>query len=173
MNHRVLYIGIDNGISGSIATISGARRSTFCPVPTKSEQDYTKARKNTTRIDHRSLYRLLKRFVDSVNIECRVVVLLERPMINPGRFTATTSAVRAWESTLIALERLHPMPIKIVVDSKEWQKVMLPQRTSKKELKKMSRQVGCRLFPSLADVVTKHKDADSLLMAEWARRNEL
>jgi hypothetical protein len=169
-NSEQVYIGIDNGISGSIARIATTHCNTFQATPTKSEQDYTKKRKNITRIDHRTLHRLLKGFI---GLNTRVVVLLERPMINPGRFIATTSALRAWESTLIAIERLLPRPVKIVVDSKEWQKVMLPHETSKEDLKKMSMQVGCRLFPELSDAIKKHKDADSLLMAEWARRQSL
>ena len=41
------------------------------------------------------------------------------------------------------------------------------------ELKKASKDIGCRLFPSQADLINKHKDADGLLIAEWARRESL
>ena len=30
--------------------------------------------------------------------------------------------------------------------------------------------VGLRLFPSQEDLIRKHKDADGMLIAEWARR---
>lgn len=33
--------------------------------------------------------------------------------------------------------------------------------------------IGCRLFPGLSTTITKHKDADGLLIAEWARREGL
>ena len=60
----------------------------------------------------------------------------------------------------------------IYVDSKEWQKVMLPKGVKgSEELKKSSLDIGNRLFPQFEE--NKHKDRDSLLMAEWARRNNL
>jgi hypothetical protein len=161
-----IYIGIDNGVSGSIGiiTTNGAIAKMF-PMPTKSEQNYTKAKKNITRIDWRLLLKLLRNYSNPPIGR----VFLERPMVNPGRFQATASALRAMEATLIVLDLLD-LPLRYV-DSREWQKIMLPSGVKgASELKKASCDIGCRLFPSLAHVIKKHKDADGLLMAEWARR---
>ena len=96
-------------------------------------------------------------------------VFLERPFT--GKFNkANVSAARALESTLIALERME-LPFEYV-DSKEWQKEMLPKGIKgTPELKKASLDIGCRLFPKHKEKIKKHGDADGLLIAEYYRRN--
>ena len=162
-----LYIGIDNGVSGSIGVIpaSGVGGLMFF-MPTRLEQNYTKTKKNITRIDWRKLDALL------AMADGDAKVFLERPMVNPGRFQATASALRAMEATLICVER-RGLALQYV-DSKEWQRVMLPQGTKgPEELKDASADIGRRLFPGLFPIIDKHGDADGLLMAEWARRERL
>jgi ribosome biogenesis protein Tsr3 len=93
-------------------------------------------------------------------------------MVNPGRFTATISAVRALEATLIVLEELDIAYD--YIDSKGWQKDLLPLGLkSSDQQKKASAEVGIRMFPQFKELITKHKDADGILIAEWARRNKL
>ena len=162
-----IFIGIDNGVSGSIGIIivsPFSKVSHFIPMPTFSQQNYTKAKKNITRVDHEKLYDILQ--LDSyVGAE----IILERPMVNPTRFQATQSALRALEATLIILEELR-LSISYI-DSKEWQKVLLPQGTKgTPELKKASIDIGIRLFPEHREAITRHKDADGLLLAEYCRR---
>lgn len=53
------------------------------------------------------------------------------------------------------------------IDSKEWQRKMLPSGLHKEELKEASYQVAKRLFPHI--IFTK-EGADSLLIAEYTRR---
>lgn len=159
------YIGIDNGVSGSIAIIRDGT-ALFSPVPVKKEQNYTKAKGFITRIDVVALEVALRMWVGDERSNVRV--FLERPMVNPTRFKATTSALRALEATLICLERLH-FSLEYV-DSKQWQKTLLPKDCSGPELKVASKDIGVRLFPELADAIRKHGDADSLLIAEWAKR---
>lgn len=158
-----ISIGIDNGVSGSIAIID-ENGSSFYETPTFSQQNYTKKKANITRIDSGALRALLLPYKDT-----NCFVLLERPMVNPQRFQATTSALRALEATLITIEQLglaHSY-----LDSKEWQKQLLPQGTKgPEELKKASLDIGCRLFPQHSELITKHKDADGLLIAEYCRR---
>lgn len=90
-------------------------------------------------------------------------------MVNPGRFKATVSALRALEATQIVLEALK-VPYQWI-DSKEWQKAMLPAGLEKEELKTASTQICKRLFPS---VFIKHDgDGDSLLIAEYLRRQNV
>lgn len=161
-----IYIAIDNGVSGSIAVLArNGALSTFDPVPTVEQQDYTKTKKRIRRIDAPALERRLEQYSFRLTPPH---VFIERPLVNPGRFMATCSALRALEATLIVLERLQ-LPYQFV-DSKQWQKVMLPAGCVKEELKVASMDIGCRLFPQHAAVIRKQKDADSLLMAEWARR---
>ena len=97
-------------------------------------------------------------------------VLVERPMVNPTRFVATTSALRALEATLITLEMLN-LPYQFI-DSKEWQRDLLPKGIKgSEELKRASHDIGCRLFPTLNP--NYHADFDGLLIAEYGRRKGL
>ncbi len=158
----MIYIGIDNGITGSIGIILNDRTPLFYKIPTRSEQDYTKAKKNITRIDQKGLLALIN------YPSAKVKVVIERPMVNPQRFKATTSALRALESMLIAVESLkYPH---MYIDSKEWQKILPNGVKGSTELKKASADIGCRLFPQHESLIRKQKDADGLLIAEYARR---
>ena len=162
------YIGIDNGVTGTIGII-GSRRTDdggikvveFMNTPVVSRLKYTKTKANITRIDGKKLKRVLSGLIDPF-------VVMERPLVNPTKFNATTSALRAHEATLIVLEGLD-IP-HMFVDSKDWQKVMLPKGCSDKELKFASRDIGSRLFPQLD---YGKGDADGILITEWARREGL
>ena len=171
MSHKI-YIGIDNGVTGTIGWVG----ENLCPgikeTPVKEEQSYTKAKKKINRVDYPQLFDLLKDIQGDAEIS-EVLVVIERPMINPMRFQASVSAARSLESTLIAVEQLG-FP-RIYVDSRQWQKKLLPQGCKGKELKKASMDIGCRLYPggSTEQIIRKHKDADALLIAEWASRENL
>ena len=111
------YIGIDNGVSGTIGIISEGK-TYFFKTPVKVEQNYTKTKSNVTRIDVLELDRLLQKFENPFAV-------LERPMVNPKRFKATTSALRALEATITFLEASE---IGFVYcDSKAWQRELLPK----------------------------------------------
>lgn len=163
-NMKKVFIGIDNGVSGSIACISDDRVS-FLKTPVVVQQDYTKKKSNVTRIDVPHLSNLLANYTRDYK-SSDIIVAVERPMVNPQRFIATASALRAWEATLIVLEHLK-LPYQII-DSKEWQKSLLPKGVSGVELKKASLDVGNRLFPEFRE--EKHPDRDSLLIAEYLRK---
>lgn len=171
MAHKV-YIGIDNGVTGTIGWVG----ENLCPgiweTPVKSEQSYTKEKKNITRINAPALEAELEGIIGANNpSECLVVI--ERPMINPMRFAASISAARSLEATLIVIEKLG-LP-RMYVDSRAWQKALLPHGCKGDELKKASMDIGCRLYPGgqTEQIIRKHKDADALLIAEWARREKL
>ena len=89
-------------------------------------------------------------------------------MVNPKRWAASVSAIRALEATLIIVELLE-IPY-IYVDSKEWQRELLPKGCKGDALKTASKDIGCRLFPQHKELIIKHKDADGILMAEYCRR---
>lgn len=168
MSHKV-YIGIDNGTTGTIAwirqTTSGIKET-----PIITEQSYTKAKNIISRIDHVQLRIDLRKAIgDASPSEC--IVVIERPMINPMRFKASISAARSLEATLCVIEELG-LP-HMYADSRDWQKKMLPQGCKGDDLKTASRDIGYRLFPHCAGIINKHKDADALLIAEWARREQL
>jgi hypothetical protein len=179
-----IYIGIDNGTTGSIAIIeerSGA--SWLFPLPIKLEQSYTKFKQNISRIDSPALHALFEKW-DNGN----VIAILERPMVNPGRFKATMSALRCLEAVLVCVE--YYGFAHMYCDSKDWQSVLLPHAVKKKgklnlrekvnkkkkeeiksQLKKESLDIAKRLFPKLD--YSKVKDGDAILIAEWARRQNL
>lgn len=165
------YIGIDNGITGSIGIISSDFSDVFfLPTPTNSYLQYTKKKQFVTRIDHRQLRLELSLILRG--FDCNCLAILERPMINPTRHKASMSAIRSWEAILICLEMLT-IPVEFI-DSKQWQKQLLPSGLKgRSELKKASLDVGIRLFPQLRDLIKAQKDADGLLIAEWARRKNL
>ena len=165
-----LYCGIDNGVSGSIGIIkTTSAELTTCFIRmadfTISEQDYCKQKRSITRIDPQKLYSLLSPYKSE-----NPTVMIERPMVNPGRFRATVSAVRCLECTLIVLQSMLHWPI-IYLDSKKWQKELLPHGcVGSKALKDASRDIGLRLHPLHREVIHKQGDADGILIAEYCWR---
>ena len=160
---RVVFV--DNGVTGTIGYYD-AKDPSFYETPVISTQDYTKAKKNITRIDTGNLYQLLISMYIWKDDE-PLMVVLERPMIQPARFTASISAARALEATLTAIE-IAKLPY-MFCDSKEWQRGLLPSSGKKgvdsATLKQESKDVGIRLFPQFKTLITKHKDADGILGA--------
>lgn len=170
------FIGIDNGVSGSIGMISEkGEYKFFQKTPTFSVLGYQKTKvKYRTRVNFRELYDLLD-LLKSIPFTLgpedtppQFKVFIERPMINSLRFQASISASAAFEVTLIVLEELS-LPYEYC-DSKSWQKLLLPAGCKGPELKRASLEVGHRLFPMIP---YNHIDCDGILIAEWARRNNL
>lgn len=161
-----IWIGIDNGVSGSIGWV-GANTG-FIKTPTFSCLNYQKSKAQT--IARVSTSRL-EDFLLDLAAKARVIVLLERPMVNPKRFAATASALRALEATLIVIEKLELSFT--YCDSKAWQKMLLPPVKGAANLKRASQQIGSQLFPKLKSQIVEHGDADGLLIAEWAKRSNL
>lgn len=163
-----LYIGIDNGVTGTIG-VEGDGFSRFIPTPVKKEQSYTRAKNIISRIDVVTLRNWLISTIQEYGCDgSEVMVVLERPLVNPSLFKTTCSALRALEATLCVIEQLN-LP-HMYIDSKSWQKDILPKGTvGTLELKKASMDIGERLFPQFSQVIRKHKDADGMLIAHWAR----
>lgn len=155
-----MFIGIDNGCTGTIGWVS-KKGFGIVKTPNFEQTGYQKSVKRTIhRIDTEKLRELL-----SARQPVKMI-LLERPMVNPGRFLATISGIRALEATLIVVESLG-LPYDYI-DSKEWQKALLPEGCKGKELKAASLDVARRLFPTMN--AAGLPDADGLLIAEFARR---
>jgi len=157
-----VYIGIDNGVTGTIGIIDG-KGTYFYETPVKLEQNYTKKKGNVSRVVVKKMKEILAPYADK-----HCMIHIERPMINGMRFNASVSAARCLESTLIIIQDLG-MAYEYV-DSREWQKELLPKGSKGEQLKTDSKNIGCRLFPEHEKLIEKHKDADGLLMAEHCRR---
>ena len=176
------YIGIDNGTSGSIGIIQ-PYANRFLPTPTFMQDSYTKpelkkktktAKKRTlvqkkiSRLDHKAFHKML---VEVTDTSPEILIILERPMINPRRFAASMSAMRCLESQIVAIEDLN-IPYRYI-DSKEWQKAMLPKEVAGAEaLKYASECRGSDMWPQYEKLFHKQGDADSMLIAEYAKRAE-
>jgi len=162
-----IFVGIDNGTTGAIGIVSDDSNIVkWFPTPIKTELSYTKEKQNISRIDFPKLIKLLSQEVLSYGVPVRVV--MERPRVNPGQFRTTMSAMRSLEATLIALEELR-IPFSYI-DSKQWQKELLPSGLKGPELKSASKDIGKRLFPQ---VDFGKSDCDGILIAEFARRHQL
>lgn len=153
-------IGIDNGTSGSIGLIND-ETVVFVPTPSKTEQDYTKKKKNISRLDVEKFKSFLEEYINK-----EPLCILERPLVNPKMFRATEGALRCFEAELSIIESLKISHI--FLDSKEWQRKILPSGIKgSKELKKASLDIGLRLFPQFEKEIKKQKDADGLLIAYY------
>lgn len=161
----MIFIGIDNGVTGSIGIINDNPYSyEYHKTPVKKALNYQKKATYFTRVDVEKLNSLLSSYEGNSDI----LLGIERPMVNPSRFLATGSALRALEATLIVIESK-----KIAyryIDSKEWQKVMLPKHDKEDNLKILSLEVGKRLFPNLN--LKGFTDCDGILIAEYLRRKK-
>jgi hypothetical protein len=157
-----VWIGWDNGI-GNISAVWNDKPAEYEITPIKKCINYTKKVAYISRLDRNKTKDIILSWVENL----MPIICIERPMVNPGRFKATASGLRVVEAQECLLEDLG-LPYRFI-DSKEWQKVMLPANIKGPETKTASMAVGVRLFPHLQ---SKFKgDADSLLMAEYMRRN--
>lgn len=166
---KKVYIGCDNGSSGTIG-ILGDIEPMFFQVPTFKQLSFQKTKKvNITRIDTVAFTKILTPLIKK---EYYIKAILERPMLNSMRFNASISGARALEAILIVFENLD-IGVQYL-DSKLWQKELLPTGIKGSvELKKASKDIGIRLFPQFKEEITKHKDADGILIAEYAKRHNL
>ena len=161
----MITVGIDNGTSGSIGVIgylgggigSGPRQVDFCKVPTQEYLHYGQRGTISLRLDRAALTLILAPVVCS-----GTRVFIERPF--SGQFiNAVVPAHRTFEATIIVMEDLGLGYT--VIDSREWQKPVLGAVSGSAELKKASKLRGIQLYPQHRDAITKHKDADGLLIA--------
>lgn len=169
---RIIYIGIDNGVSGSIGVMDDVGAGAeFHLVPVKEELNYQKDKKKITRLDFPRFVTFLEDLKLRYSGDVIVRAVLETPFVNPGNFVATATSLRCFEAEIIALEQVGIS--RQYVTSGDWQKKLLPGVKGRTELKKASRDVGTRMFPQFGDAIKKQKDADGLLITEYARSVKL
>lgn len=158
---KKVWIGWDNGI-GNISAIWEDKSAEYEITPIKKCLNYTKTVAYISRLDRGKTANIIANWI----IGYMPIICIERPMVNPGRFKATASGLRMVEAQECLMEDLL-VPYRFI-DSKEWQKAMLPSGVKGADTKPASLSIGARLFPHLSDKLKN--DADSLLMAEYMRR---
>lgn len=152
------FIGIDNGVTGGVTILSQTGEViSHQNTPIKKCLNYTKKKAFISRVDGIKLKQLLEQA--GSNTYC----MIERPMVNPTRFTATLSALRCLEATETILEQLQ-IPYEFL-DSKEWQKKLLPSGLKGDELKLAANSVAHRLFPKEHIV-----NSDCILIALYCKQ---
>jgi len=156
----MITIGIDNGSSGTVGVL-GDTLPLFFETPTRPFLHYGKEGGTSNRLDGAEFVERLELAMGNTS---RLVVraFVERPFT--GKFyKAVVSAHRFFEATIIALEQLDIGYE--VVDSGEWQKALLGKVKGSAELKKASMLRGIQLYPQFKAHISKHGDADGLLIA--------
>lgn len=161
----------------------------FRQTPVIESLDYTKEIQYLNRINH---FELKQWFENQINFaksfyktEIKIIVILERPMVNPQRFKQSKSALRAYEATLIVLEILGLNYI--IIDSKQWQHSFFGKDTSQINLKYESMKLGLLTlneiynkgiineleFQRMSKCISSHGDADSLLICIYVSKQLL
>ena len=169
---RIIYIGIDNGVSGSIGVMDDVGAGVeFHLVPTKEELNYQKDKKKITRLNFPAFTAWLEDLKRRCYGDVVIRAILETPFVNPGNFVATATSLRCFEATIIALEQAGIS--RQYITSGDWQKKLLPGVKGRPNLKKASLDVGTRMFPQFVAEIKKQKDADGLLITEYARSMKL
>lgn len=164
-----LWIGMDNGASGTLALLSDFAEPALLKTPVMKMQDYCKAKKRVTRLDHKTLKKLICDYVTfPLNETIQLIAGIERPMVNPHMWKASESGMRFLEATWVIMEQMNiPM---VFLASTDWQRTLLPKGTKgKEELKKASLDIGNRLYPQFRDF--NHTDRDGLLIAHYMKQN--
>lgn len=161
-------IGIDNGVTGSIGWIFKGKPG-LIKMPVINVADYGKSGKRINRIDVKKLKQLLNGFkAEAEQADQEIKILMERPFMGDAtKIHAMLSSARAFEATLIVIEVLQ-IGFR-VIDSREWQKVILPGIKGSPALKAASKQKAVEMFPELRTSFTI-SDADGLMIAEYLRR---
>lgn len=172
-----LVIGIDNGTTGTMCSwILEKGLKDFIETPSKRVLNYQKQINYIDRLDHDLFQNWIKNQIKSAKSiyksEIKVIIILERPMVNPKRFDASLMAVRTFESTLVILQQMNLNYI--VIDSKQWQHYFFGKETTFIDLKFESLKKGLEVIDeyknldNIKQLIKKHGDADALLITKFA-----
>lgn len=156
----MIYVGIDNGVTGSIGIVGEAINPMIFKTPVTLGFDFQKSGKQINRLDWDELDKLFQAWGKTISR-----VAIERPLINPKLFSATISAVRSFESWILYLEKRAKVGY-TVIDSRKWQKKYLPA-VSGKDLKKASLELAFREDPNLIIDSKQITDADAYWIARY------
>lgn len=166
---KAYTLGVDNGVTGSWAIV-GPGLALTTGTPTK-DAVLNRAGKMGKRVDVVECIQWVKNAIptDKPGELASIRAYVERPFTGSAMMINTTVlAARAFEATIIALEHLGIGYE--VVDSRQWQSVMLPGIKGREDLKRASKAKGIQLYPSLAKYINQIGDADGLLIATWGSK---
>lgn len=177
LNKANVIIGIDNGSTGTLCSWIINNQIEFIETPAKTELNYQKEINYIDRLDHGFLTNWLKNIIKRAKKiykdELKVIIILERPMVNPQRFDASLNAIRVFEAMLVIIQQLNLNYI--VIDSKQWQHYYFGKDTQFIDLKIESLKKGIEIINALhikneiiTDLIKKHGDADALLITKFA-----
>lgn len=159
----MITIGIDNGVSGTLAAFKGDKLIDFKESFTKKWLKPTVKTKASymTRIDVPALMDWLRNVIKEND---NVRIIIERYMTDQRRLHATLSSHHAQEATMIAIELLG-IPY-MTIDSSVWQKREIPGVKGSEFLKLASKEKCVAEFPKFKKLIEKHGDGDAILIAK-------
>ena len=164
ISHANIIFGLDNGATGTISCITKYPDSTykiyFQKTPADNVLDYQQTIQYIARINWKKLKnwfediikREIKNYIKKYNFDekdIKILVVLERPMINAERFKQSKNAARAFEATLIVLEMLNLENNYVIIDSKKWQHHFFGKNTVLIDLKEASKNMGIEFLKSI------------------------
>ena len=161
----MLIIGIDNGVTGSLAAFRDGQLLDFRETFTKKWLKPTVSSRESymARIDVEALSGWIKNLKRE---DEEVIAILERAMTDQTRFAATISSHHAQEALMITLELLKISYM--TIDSKVWQSRFLPRISGSISLKAESKRKGIKEFPQFVKVINSHGDADAIFIGKLA-----
>lgn len=166
-----IYIGIDNGVTGSIGIIyDKTEKYDLIQTPFKKELLYTKEKQHISRLCFDKFFNILNKL--KYEGDCKI--MLEYPYSNKTNNKALRSGLRCFEAQLIVIEQLNFKKKKIeYIQAKEWQALYLAGIKGRENLKQVSKEYGCLMFPEIKDKISKYKDADGLFIAKYLREKNI
>lgn len=166
------YIGIDIGLKGAIAVISPDGIITTSPMPVIKDQ-----------LDLKGLQDMMDlTIINSSSTNVTVVFEKLGVIFGSSKATAFSMGSQLGATEMLCVSQMVPYT---KVPAKQWQKDMfmgvneITNAKGKRDTKAMALVAVKRLFPNLkltfGERATKPHDGlvDAVLMAEWARRNNL
>lgn len=176
-----LVIGLDNGATGTVCSIIPEMKYIdFIQTPSIVSLDYPKDLQYISRIDINELSKWIKKKIKKAkkfyNQPIKMIVVMQRPMVNPQRFKQSGNALRALEATIIMLQSLQIDYV--IIDSKKWQHYFFGKNTMILDLKAQSMKKGLQILNNykirvkdkelMSDIIKKHGDADGMLICQFA-----
>lgn len=173
-----LIIAFDNGVTGTV-TFNFNDEWYFMKTPVREVANYQKKGKNINRIDIKKLsLKFIELFQNREDIS-NIDIYIERPFTNKSAIysNAVASGMRAHEAIEIFCDMITDWKYKSIVnrhyvDSKEWQ-LFYNICGTHLHTKPLSEKKGIELFPQLSEQISRHGDADSLLMANYFYQKRL
>ena len=194
----VLFLGIDNGVSGSMTIMDATGRVLLYEhVPTYKEVKWTKPKTTKTKsgkktvkhdyitlVDIDAMQRILVKYTSLVS---DVYCFLERPAISYAAawsMQTSISAGMSWAYVTYVLKKLKIN--RTDIDSKMWQKAFIPEATGEKNkeyMKTLKAGERNKLLKEASDMFAKSiwpgfsskelGGGDSVCIAEYGRRTIL